>query len=493
MSDAAALGRRRRAARRLEQALASLARGDERDGARLLRRLDPADLVAVPALLRYAFAALGCGEHARAREAARRAAESDPREPRAHLLHGLALRRAGRLADALAAFDRALALRPGWPDAVVDRALTLEDLGRYEQAAEAALDGLAGAPDDPDLLNVAGSALLALGEPERALGPYRRLVEIEQGAAWARWNLACALLAAGRFREGLELYEARLALRPEDAFAGGTAPRLEPGEPVAGRRVLVWHEQGLGDTLMACRFLRLLAGQGAELVVRVPAPLVRLLAGRPEVRAVVTPADPLPDHDRQVPFMSLPRLVDPDLDRAASLVPYLSAEPREDLVPRAARAVRLAVGVAWAGRAGHAEDRWRSMPASALAPLAGRPDLALCSLQTGERAGELHGERVFDLAPRLDDLAVTAGVLRALDAVVTVDSALAHLAGALGCRVLVLLPRAAEWRWGPAGERSRWYPTATLVRQRRPGAWDDVVARVAERLAAIGSRERGRR
>ncbi|GAB4225286.1 MAG: tetratricopeptide repeat protein [Acidobacteriota bacterium] len=485
MTRDAERGRRRRAAVALERAVGLLASGDRDGGRRALRSVDPRDLPAVPALLRYAFAALGVGEDGRALDAARLAAASDPREPRAHLLLGVALRRRGEFREALAAFDAAVALRPGRPDALANRALTLEDLDRFEEAADAALAGLEAAPDDPDLLNVAGSALLAEGDTAGAIRAWRRLVEVERGAAWARFNLATALLAAGRFEEGWQAYEARLELRPEDAFPPTRAPRLRPGDAVAGRTVLCWHEQGFGDTVMACRYLAMLAGRGADIVVRAPQPLVRLLGRLDAVRTVVAPDAPLPGHDVQLPMMSLPLICDPALEHAAPAVPYLHAEPDAEVAARRAREAGPLVGVAWAGRPGHAEDRRRSIPAEALEDLFAVRGVTFVSLQPDRRPPAAAEGRLVAPDPPPRDLAALAAVIAGLDVVVSADTAAAHVAGALGIPLLLLLPRPAEWRWGTEGTATRWYPTATLLRQPRPGDWAAVIAEAAARLGRI--------
>lgn len=461
--------------------------GEEERAIDLLGRLDPDASDDAEALLRLALICFRLDADALAERSLRRAVKRAPREARLHLLLGVAQRRLGWLEEAEARFRRALTIEPTFSDAYANRALTLQDLARYDEALAVAREGRVHAPDDPDLLNMEGLSLLALGRAEDAIALFDRLVEIESDAPWARLNRAHARLAAGRFEEGWVDFEARLDLRAEPVPSGITGARLQSLAGLAGQSVLVWAEQGAGDTIHFARYAPLLAQEGARVVLRCPRGLVATMRSLPGIEAVVAHDDAVPRCDAHVPLLSLPGLLDPRALRAGGLVPYLRANAA--LVPeelaRAPRDGRLRVGVAWAGNPAHRDDRDRSLPAEAMQDLARDPRFQVFSLQVGEDASALTTAGAIDLAPALSDFSITAAAIDALDHIVSADTAIAHLAGALGRPVTVLLPFAAEWRWGCTGASTPWYPSARLIRQRRPRIWTDAVAGAIDELGRL--------
>ena len=253
--------------------------------------------------------------------------------------------------------------------------------------------------------------------------------------------------------------------------------------------MLVHAEQGLGDTLQFARYVPMLAARGGRVVLEVPPELCRLLAGLAGVAELVPHGAPLPRVAVQVPLLSLPGRFGTGPDTIPAATPYLRAEPGAVAAWRArlGAASGLNVGIAWAGSRLHRNDRHRSVALDRLAPLARIPGARLFALQVGAAAAELGpaGLPIHDLAPDIADFADSAAIVTALDLVVTIDSALAHLAGALARPVWVLVPFAPDWRWGMTGESTPWYPTMRLFRQRRPGDWDEPVGRVAAALAAL--------
>jgi hypothetical protein len=270
---------------------------------------------------------------------------------------------------------------------------------------------------------------------------------------------------------------------------------LWQGEALDGKTLFVYAEQGLGDTIQFARFLPLVAKRGARVVFDCQPELVRLLSGlagvdelRPQFQA-----NPLPAADFHVPLLSLPGRLGITLATVPSAVPYLSA-PLAVIGPNVPRppATRLAVGLVWAGRPEHANDRNRSMTLEDLLPLADLPGVALFSLQIGPCASDIGTAGatplIYDLTPQIRDFADTARLIEQLDLVICVDTSVAHLTGALARPGFVLLPYTPDWRWLGMREDSPWYPTLRLFRQPAPGDWNSVVAKLRDAIAAALSR-----
>jgi tetratricopeptide (TPR) repeat protein len=296
------------------------------------------------------------------------------------------------------------------------------------------------------------------------------------------------LLARGRFEPGWKEFEWRWR-------AGGVSatPFPQPpwdGSPLEGRRILLWAEQGLGDSLQFIRYAALVKRAGGTVLVECQPPLAGLTELAAGVDQVIPFGSALPDFDVHLPLQSLPRVLGTTLETIPAAVPYLSVDPAlvEHWRARVGQADGFRVGLAWAGNPSHANDRNRSMPGGHFTALAGIPGCALFSLQVGSRAGELAGVPVTHLGGEFRDCADTAAAILSLDLVISVDSMVAHLAGALGKPVWTLLATAADYRWLLEREDSPWYPSMRLFRQARPGDWEEVMARVAEALRSASSR-----
>ncbi len=329
-----------------------------------------------------------------------------------------------------------------------------------------------------------GRALAALGRSSDAETACRRALGLDPRHPGARYNLAMALLRQGQLGEGLEAMEARWGL-PD--FQPSPFPELPwwMGEPLRGP-LLLFADQGFGDTLMMARYLPYLRRDGIEPVVCCERPLHRVLGtALPNLR-MVAPGEPLPACHAKAALLSLPRLFGTTLARLPDTVPYLSVPPEVrarpvldaalDALPQGPR-----VGLVWAGSPRHAQDRLRSLDPELLAPLAGLSRVGWVSLQVGA-AGLPPLPDLLDLGPHLSDFADTAHALSRLDLLVTVDTAPAHLAGALGVPTLLLLPHVPDWRWMEGRADSPWYPTMQLLRQPSPGDWASVVAQLVENL-----------
>jgi hypothetical protein len=319
---------------------------------------------------------------------------------------------------------------------------------------------------------------------------FRRAIRLAPNYAEAHKNLAHSLLRGGQFAEGWREYEWRWQCR-EFPRLPYTQPAWD-GSPLEGRTLLLCAEQGLGDTIQFVRYAPLLKRRGGRTVVAAQKPLLPLLAGCPGIDALADRDAAPPPYDVFAPLLSLPRLLGTTPADVPAEVPYLQARP--DLVERWREELRpldgFRVGIAWRGSPGYRMDRLRSFPLSHFEPLARLPGVRLVSLQKGpgvEQLRELDGRfPVVDLAGRLDEASGpfmdTAAVMRNLDLVVSCDTAVAHLAGALGVPVWLALSCAPEWRWLVGREDSPWYPTMRLFRQESAGAWEDVFRRMAAAL-----------
>ncbi|HWE02405.1 MAG TPA: tetratricopeptide repeat protein [Tepidisphaeraceae bacterium] len=437
--------------------------------------------------------------------------------------YGLLLQRHHRNHEAMAAYQNAMALLPDLPECQVNAASLLQTLGRHEEAIVLLERALSLRPDYALAHNNLGNALRALGRIDEALSRYdralsldpalvialnnravtwmqagqfqragdefRRAIQRDPRLAETHWNYALLLLLLGDFSNGWAEYEWRWR------WSGFSEPPrifsrpLWQGENPAGKAILVHAEQGIGDTIQFVRYARLLAGRGASVIVECQPALVRLLRSAAGVDSVIARGDPLPPYDLHVPSLGLPIRCRTTLQTIPAAVPYIIADPmaveswRTRLDPANGA---LRVGIVWAGNPNHVGDHWRSIPVSTLAPLFTMPAVNWYSLQLGAAASQMSAQtgagRLFDHTADLRDFADTAALLAHLDLIISVDTAAAHLAGAMGKRVWLLLPYVPDWRWLLARADSPWYPTMKLFRQTSVGAWAPVVKAVAGEL-----------
>ena len=406
---------------------------------------------------------------------------------------GHAQRRMGSSEAAREQFAALLAQQPGFVPALVNYAVTCRDLGDGAAAEAACDEALARAPDYCPALFTLGVLRQDVRRHEEALALFDRVLAQAPDNVPARWNKALSLLALGRLAEGFALYETGLGHKDLRGMPPDPSRRLA-GRPHAGERLLLWAEQGFGDVIQFIRYAALCKACGAETVVACPPALHRLLLRCPGVDAVCEePAEA--QYDRCVALMSLPHCFGTTLDDIPAEIPYLSVSEEA----RAAWASLLPcdgrprVGLVWAGglrldmpEARLADSR-RSLPLTRLLPLLSREDIAFVSLQKGEAAGQIRElgleGRLADPMDGVRDFMDTAAIVAGLDLVISVDTAVVHLAGALGRPVWVLSRFDACWRWLCNRETNPWYPGVRVFGQPAPGDWDAVVARVAGELA----------
>ncbi|MBX6329988.1 MAG: tetratricopeptide repeat protein [Pseudolabrys sp.] len=413
-----------------------------------------------------------------------------PRDADALRGRGLARAALGDAGAALADFDAALAIAPDHPGTLYNRGTALLALERPAEALTSLERALASAPDNAQAWNNRGRALQALNRHAEAVESFTQAIARDRRYADAYSNRALSLLALGDYARGFADYEWRWKRSGMSDPRGNYRAPLWLGEyPPARKRILLTAEQGLGDTLQFARYAPLLARMGATVFMEVHPELTPLLEPLAGVAAVVARGEPLPDHDLFCPLGSLPLALKTDMATIPAEIPYLAAPAARcgRWRARLAAGAGKRVALAWAGNPRHPNDRNRSLELAALAPLFAVPGLCFVSIQRDLRAGDaacLAGQSgLIHLGAALDDMGDTAAVLALCDLVIAVDTSVAHLAGAMGRPLWVLLPFSCDWRWTAREERTPWYPQARLFRQRAPGDWQDVVARVAAALA----------
>lgn len=333
-----------------------------------------------------------------------------------------------------------------------------------------------------------GECLHREGDERAALGCYRRVMRLAPLEPHARANAGMALIALGQEREGWALFESRFNLpnfHARNALPGGDAGKMWDGSDMAGKTLLVFNEQGCGDFIQMLRYARDLADRGWRVVYRVQSSLMRLVrANCGPNQTVISDTQRLPEYDACVPVMSLPHWLGPSRVRG----PYLRLPPDDDQrLGRRARWQALRVGFVWAGNPNHGNDKKRSMPFDAMRPLLDVPGIDPIALQQGGRAHDWPAEDMGGAGPFFGDFYETARYVSGLDLVITVDTSVGHIAGALGIETWLLLPFVPDFRWGLEGDRTPLYPTMRLFRQPARFDWESVIAAAREELARRGS------
>ena len=413
--------------------------------------------------------------------------------PEAAMYHnnlGAFSRRMGKMDQAMAAYKKAVELQPDYADARYNLGNILRDSGHLDQSIAEYIEAVRLRPGHAETHNNFGFALLELGRIEDAAAQYRDAIRLRPDYADAHLNLAFALLVRGDFERGLPEYEWR-ARRPAHGMPPLPQPQWDGGE-LTGKTILIRSEQGLGDGIQFVRYVPLLAARGATVILECLPELRRLFQDAPGAAHVVARGEAPAPFDLHCPLASLPLVFGTRLESIPAVTPYLHADSRVVQAQAARLNINgdtLNVGLVWAGNPDHRNDRKRSMSLEQLSPLAEVKGVRFFSLQKGKPAEQVRtppaGMNLLDAAGELSDFADTAALIARLDLVITVDTAVAHLAGAMGRPVWVLLPFAPDWRWLLGRDDSPWYPTMRLVRQDAPGQWEPVVARVEKELAGL--------
>jgi len=438
---------------------------------------------------------------------------------------GVTLHELGRCEEALASYDRALKVRPAYAEALSNRGLTLHQLGRFEEALasyERAFDTRA---DYAEALCNRGLTLHEVGRFEDALASYDKAIALQPRYVDAHLNRGNTLRELGRFAEELASYAQALELQPNDArvhyneslcrlligdFECGwvkyewrwqieqlraekrnfSQPLWLGSDQIENKVILLHGEQGFGDVIQFCRYVPLVAERAARVILEVSEPLRELMDDLPGASEIVAKGDRLPYFDVHCPLLSLPLAFKTRLATIPCDTPYLHAPPQAVLrwSKRLGPRTRPRVGLAWSGRPTHKNDRNRSIKLSALLPLLDS-DADFVSLQRDVRADDVavlnDRKRLIHFGDELTNFTDTAALISNLDLVISVDTSVAHVAGALNKTVWVLLPFIPDWRWLLDRDDSPWYPSARLFRQSTARTWDDVIATVARSLREL--------
>lgn len=403
---------------------------------------------------------------------------------------GAALRELGRPLEAIESLSRALRLRPGAPSALNNLGNALRGAWRYEEAIGVFRQAVARDPANAGIWENLGNALREngrLGEAEAAL---RQALRLRPDFVEGHWDLAFTLLMQGDLAQGFTEYEWRWRL-PDFPGHSRSVPLWE-GQELSGRTLLVQAEQGAGDAIQFVRFLPQLSDRGARVVLECSRALAGLFRAAPGVAEIVVKGEPLPHCDYHLGLLSLPHRLSVTLETLQAPVRYLQAPAERlslKLPPPRTGAGALKVGLVWQGNAEQKNDRQRSCPPQMLEPLLDVSGVAFYSLQMPTAVGldAAVKDKVTDLSVWIHDYADTARLLEQLDLLITVDTSVAHLAGALGRPVWVLLCFAPCWRWMLDRAQSPWYPTMRLFRQPAPGDWPSVVKQVHAALEALAA------
>ncbi|WP_070107066.1 tetratricopeptide repeat protein [Burkholderia plantarii] len=478
----------------------------------------------VDALFNSTIALGQLGRHAEVLARCDRVLELDPRHALALAQRGNAAAQLGRIADALDSYARALEVAPDAVGVLCNQASALTAVGRHDEARAAcdralaidaghlparfvrgralleahhydlALDDLdaviAATPDDKLAHFHRGNALRALRRHDEARRAYADAIAIDPGFVQAQTTRSFLCLATGDFETGWDAYEWRWRDTQLDPSRRTFAqPRWKHGMPLDGRTILLYAEQGLGDTLQFCRYAPLVKALGARVVLEVQPELVALLGSLDGVDALVARDAPLPPFDLHCPLMSLPLEFRTDLDSIPAAPSYLRADPllaarwRE----RFGGAAKPRIGVVWSGNPLHLNDRNRSIRLADLLPLVDDRHtwVSLQKMVRDEDRAALDASAIHFVGDELADFAETAALIETMDCVISVDTSVAHLAGALGRPLVVLLPYTPDFRWLLDRDDSPWYPGARLIRQSAGGQWASVIERLAAALPAI--------
>jgi Flp pilus assembly protein TadD len=472
--------------------------GDVVQAERLYREILLAHPCNVDALHLLGLIAFQAGRFDAAVDWIRQSLHYKPEFAEAQLDLGRAFLGTGKREEATACLREAVRLKPDLAAAHYHLGLTLWPEGRLEEAEACFRHTLRLAPDWMAAQNPLGFTLALQGRLEEALALFQGILRFNPRHAEAHMNQALVWLLQGRWADAWSEHEWRWQCKQ-------FPPPLHPppfwdGSPLAGRTILLWAEQGMGDTFQFLRYVPLVKERGGTVIVECQKPLVRLLAGCPGVDQLVAQGSRLAGSaDVHAPLMSLPGVFGTTPDATPAPVPYIHADAR--LVERwrleLAPSREFKIAIVWQGDPSYRRDRQRSIPLACFEPLARLPGVRLFSLQKGYGIEQLRQAAfpVTDLGPRLDETAGpfmdTAAVLRCVDLVVASDTAVLHLAGALGVRVWAALPYAPDWRWLLDRDDSPWYPTARLFRQTTPGDWAGVFERITAAVRQLLARSNG--
>ncbi len=421
----------------------------------------------------------------------RQAVRIDPAHAWAHNNLGIALKELSQFQEAADCFRQAIAVKPRYVDSHYNLGVCLMESGRLHEAIAGFMQALSLNPSHVGARCNLGMSLKRLGYFDEALIEFSRALDLEPDQPMAAWSRALLYLLYGDFAEGWKEYEYRQ--RQPDYPRRAFAQPLWDGTSLEGKSILIHVDGGLGDTIQFIRYAPLLKERGGSVIFECPATLEPLLKNVAGVDRLIVRGAPLPLFDVHAPLLSLPRLFGTTLATIPGDAPYLEACPTRmaHWCQQLAMIDGFKIGIAWQGNPKYGEEPYRSIPLRYFEALAALPNVRLFSLQKGPGREQLPAPfDVIDWANRLDldgAFTDTAAIIMNLDLIVTSDTSIAHLAGALGVPVWTVLSFVPEWRWLLERSDSPWYPTMRFFRQSRLGDWDEVMKRVAEALTPLSS------
>jgi tetratricopeptide (TPR) repeat protein len=419
-----------------------------------------------------------------------RALEQSPNQAATYNNRAVVLQKMGRFAAALASYDQAIAANPDYLDAYFNRGTVLAELDDFAAALASYEHVISRNPRFADAYVNRGCALEAVGSNDDAIASYKQGIAIKENLPEGYFNLALATLKTGDLLTGWSIYEWRWRAKSGPIFREKrefTEPLWLGKGAIADKTILLYGEQGLGDSLQFCRYVAMVANLGMRVILEVPRPLVNLCATVERVTAVIPYGDPLPAFDFQCPLMSLPFAFATTLETIPTVTRYLHSDAGKVAAwqERLGARVKPRIGLTWSGNQAAGTNRRRHFPLAELLPYL-PDDFQYFCLQTDmtepDRKTLAENPRIIQFDGALRDFSDTAALCECLDLVISVDTSVAHLSGALGKKTWVLLAFVADWRWLIDREDSPWYPTMRLYRQKSPGNWEEVFQRVAAEL-----------
>jgi tetratricopeptide (TPR) repeat protein len=399
-----------------------------------------------------------------------------------------------RFDEAVASYDKVLAVNPDEATVLTERGVALAELGRFDESLACHEHALRVAPHIVAAHVNRGNALLKQARMEEALASYSEALALDPENGEANFNASLVRLCTGDLREGWQQYEYRWKKKQLAAHRRTFPQPMWQGEKdLHGKTVLLHAEQGVGDTLQFARYVPLMAALGAKVVLAVQPSLKALMFAVPGVSLVLTDGEPLPEFDLHCPLLSLPLGFETDLATIPATIPYLW--PYQERLTKWREKMphngRVSVGICWAGNPTHLNDRHRSMPLERLAAVLTLSGLNFVSVQKDVSEADakiLRDHNVVELGRGFNDFTDTAAVIAMLDLVISVDTSVAHLAGAMGKAVALLVPFSPDWRWLLDRTDSPWYPTMRLFRQTAISDWSGPLDQLRRELSDVARR-----
>ena len=391
---------------------------------------------------------------------------------------GVALHKQGRWEKAIEAYQKAIQIQPDYAAAYNNLGITYQKQGKLERAVHIYHEILVINPNYSQAHNNLANTLKEQGKLKEAVNVYHRAIEINPGYVEAHKNLGIALLLQSDFQHGWQEYEWRLK---SDGFcARSWAQTRWDGSSLSGKTILLYAEQGFGDTIQFIRYVYLLAECNTEIIVECQPELLKLFENIDAIKKIIVVGEPLPQFDVSASLLSLPGILGTDLESIPADIPYIYAKPGSYTNPEAHS--KYKIGIVWAGTRKHPNDHNRSIELKQFSVLFDVEAYQFFSLQVGDKRDDIircnYSDTIIDLGVNFSDFSDTAAAILELDLVISVDTAVAHLAGALGKLVWILLPFMPDWRWLLERQDTPWYPKMRLFRQTDTKDWAEVLQNV---------------